>query len=141
MIGYRHATCPVSAEDDYVAFEDVFRLSEDVIRERQRPYMSLLGGRQPVLDAGCGRGEFLDLELLRDAGAPARGVDLDPGMVARARGKGVDVEQGDLVAHLERVADGSLGVLFAAQVVEHGRTRSCSGFFASPGRSCNPAGC
>ncbi len=117
VIGYRHATSPVSAEDDYVAFEDVFRLSEDVIRERQRPYLSLLGGRQPVLDAGCGRGEFL--ELLRGAGVPARGVDLDPGMVARARGKGVDVEQGDLVAHLERLADGSLGVVFAAQVVEH----------------------
>ena len=55
------------------------------LRERQRPYLSLLGGRQPVLDAGCGRGEFLD--LLRDAGVPARGVDLDPGMVARTRGR------------------------------------------------------
>jgi SAM-dependent methyltransferase len=117
VIGYRHAAPPVPPEDDYVAFEDVFRLSEDVIRERQRPYLSLLGGRQPVLDAGCGRGEFL--ELLRDAGVPARGVDLDPGMVARARAKGVDVEQGDLVVHLNRVEDGSLGVVFTAQVVEH----------------------
>ena len=61
-------------------FEDVFRLSEDVIRERQRPYVSLLEGRQPVLDVGCGRGEFL--ELLRADGIAARGVDLDPGMVA-----------------------------------------------------------
>jgi SAM-dependent methyltransferase len=117
VIGYRNAISPVSRENDYVAFEDVFRLSEDVIRERQRPYLSLLGGRQPVLDAGCGRGEFL--ELLRDAEVQARGVDLDPGMVSRARAKGVDVEQGDLVAHLERLADGSLGVVFAAQVVEH----------------------
>ena len=117
VIGYQRATSSVSPEDDYVAFEDVFRLSEDVIRERQRPYLALLDGRQPVLDAGCGRGEFLD--LLRDAGVPARGVDLDSGMVARARAKGVDVEQGDLVTHLRRLADGSLGVVFAAQVVEH----------------------
>jgi SAM-dependent methyltransferase len=116
VIGYRKAT-PVSSEEDYLAFEDVFRLSEDVIRERQRPYLSLLREREPVLDAGCGRGEFL--ELLKKAGVPARGVDLDPGMVAHARAKGLDVEQADIVEYLQDVAEGSLGVVFAAQVVEH----------------------
>lgn len=117
VIGYRHAASPVSSQDDYVAFEDVFRLSEDVIRERQRLYLSLVGGRQPVLDAGCGRGEFL--ELLREAEVPARGVDVDPGMVARSRAKGLEVECDDLVAHLNHLEDDSLGVVFAAQVVEH----------------------
>ena len=117
VIGYRHAGTPLSPEGDYVAFEDVFRLSEDVIRERQRRYLPLVEGRQPVLDAGCGRGEFL--ELLRGARVPARGVDLDPGMVARARAKGLEVEHADLVAHLDGIPDGSLGVVFAAQVVEH----------------------
>ncbi len=117
VIGYRHAGTPVSPKEDYVAFEDVFRLSEDVIRERQREYLPLVEGRQPVLDVGCGRGEFL--ELLRGARVPARGVDLDPGMVARARAKGLEVEQADLLAHLDGVPDGSLGVIFAAQVVEH----------------------
>ena len=117
VIGYRQAGTPVSPEEDYVAFEDVFRLSEDVIRERQRRYLPLLEGRQPVLDAGCGRGEFL--ELLRAARVPARGVDLDPGMVARARAKGLEVEHADLVSHLSGVPDGTLGVIFAAQVVEH----------------------
>jgi SAM-dependent methyltransferase len=116
VIGYRNGT-PLSPEDDYVGFEDVFRLSEAVIRKRQRTYLPLLDGRQPVLDAGCGRGEFL--ELLREAGVPARGVDLDPGMVARAQSKGLDVERGDLIACLDNMPDGSLGVVFAAQVVEH----------------------
>lgn len=117
VIGYRNPAPPVEPEDDYVAFEDVFRLSEEVIRERQRPYISLLRGRQPVLDAGSGRGEFL--ELLRAAGIPARGVDLDSGMVARARAKNLEVEEGDIVAYLEGLPDESLGALFAAQVVEH----------------------
>ena len=117
VIGYRHPSRPASREEDYVAFEDVFRGSEDVIRERQRRYLSLLGGRQPVLDAGCGRGEFL--ELLRGARVPARGVDVDPGMVARARAKGLEVEHADLLAHLEGIPNGSLGAVFAAQVVEH----------------------
>jgi SAM-dependent methyltransferase len=40
-------------------------------------------------------------------------------MVARSRAKGLDVEQGDVVAYLDRVADESLGAVFAAQVVEH----------------------
>ena len=117
VIGYRHGARAVEPAQDYVAFEDVFRLSEDVIRERQRRYVTLLEGRSPVLDAGCGRGEFL--ELLREAGIPARGVDLDAGMVARAAAKGLDVEQGDAVAYLERTEDDSLGAVFAAQVVEH----------------------
>lgn len=117
VIGYRNDAQAVAPSDDYVAFEDVFRLSEDVIRDRQRPYLSLLHEREPVLDAGCGRGEFL--ELLREAGVPARGVDLDPGMVAHARAKGLDVEQADIVEYLQDVAEGSLGVVFAAQVVEH----------------------
>jgi SAM-dependent methyltransferase len=117
VIGYRGDGRGVAPGEEYVAFEDVFRLSEDVIRERQRPYVGLLGSRQPVLDVGCGRGEFL--ELLRADGITARGVDLDAGMVARARAKGLDVDEGDGVAHLDGLPDGSLGAVFAAQVVEH----------------------
>ena len=57
-------------EDVYRGFEDVFRGSEDFIRERQRLYLELVGTRAPVLDVGCGRGEFLD--LLSEAGIEAR---------------------------------------------------------------------
>jgi O-antigen chain-terminating methyltransferase len=70
-----------------------------------------------VLDVGCGRGEFLG--LLREAGVEARGVDADADMVAFARGEGLEVEQGDALAHLEQLEDGSLGGIFLAQVVEH----------------------
>jgi SAM-dependent methyltransferase len=117
VIGYQNGPRAVDPRNAYLAFEDVFRLSEDVIRERQRPYLSLLGSRRPVLDVGCGRGEFL--ELLREAGIPATGVDLDPGMVEHARAKGLSVEHDDGITHLEALDDGSLGAIFAAQVVEH----------------------
>lgn len=117
VIGYRQAEGSVAPGEDYVAFEDVFRMSEAVIRERQRRYVALVNGHTPVLDVGCGRGEFL--ELLREAGIFARGVDLDEGMIARCRAKGLDVEQADALAYLERAEDDSLGTVFASQVVEH----------------------
>jgi glycosyltransferase involved in cell wall biosynthesis/SAM-dependent methyltransferase len=101
----------------YRSFEDLFRGPEEMIRSRQSVYLDLLGDRQPVLDAGCGRGEFLD--LLAERGIPGRGVDLDPEMVQRCREKGHDVEQGSLLAALEATPPASLGAIFSAQVVEH----------------------
>jgi O-antigen chain-terminating methyltransferase len=70
-----------------------------------------------VLDVGCGRGEFL--ELLRERGIRARGIDVNPAMVEVCRGKGLEAETGDALTYLRGLPDGSLGGLFAAQVVEH----------------------
>jgi O-antigen chain-terminating methyltransferase len=89
----------------------------EVVRERQRVYVDDFRAAAPVLDVGCGRGEFLG--LLREAGIEARGVDADADMVAYARGEGLDVEQADALAYLESLSDGSLGGIFCAQVVEH----------------------
>jgi SAM-dependent methyltransferase len=106
-----------AALPDYFAFESRMRASTEEIRRRQRPYVEDFAGAAPVLDAGCGRGEFLT--LLREAGIDARGVDADADMVAFARGEGLDVEQGDVVAYLKGLPDASLSGIFAAQLVEH----------------------
>jgi O-antigen chain-terminating methyltransferase len=106
-----------AALPDYFAFESRMRASTDEIRRRQRPYVDDFRDATPVLDAGCGRGEFL--VLLREAGIEAWGVDADADMVAYARGEGLDVEQADVLAYLDRLGDGALGGVFAAQLVEH----------------------
>jgi glycosyltransferase involved in cell wall biosynthesis/SAM-dependent methyltransferase len=107
-----------SSGDGYLDFEHVFRGTEDVIRERQRAYLDLVAERAPVLDAGCGRGEFLD--LLRDAGIEYLGVDADADMVERCRAKGhAEVEHSDLNGYLASLDPGSLGTVFSAQVIEH----------------------
>jgi SAM-dependent methyltransferase len=106
-----------AALPDYFGFEARMRGSTEDVRERQRVYVDDFRGKAPVLDAGCGRGEFLS--LLREAGIEARGVDADPEMVAFARGEGLEVTEGDAVVELERLEDGSLGGIFAAQLVEH----------------------
>jgi O-antigen chain-terminating methyltransferase len=102
----------------YLAFEEKHRGPGEAIREKQRAYLRhFVGAPGRVLDAGCGRGEFL--ELLREAGIPAYGVDLDAEMAALSREKGLDVTTGDLLGHLAGLPDGSLGGVFAAQVIEH----------------------
>jgi len=106
-----------AAVPDYFAFEARMRGSTADVRHRQRPYVDDFRDAAPVLDVGCGRGELLG--LLRDAGIEARGIDADADMVAYARGEGLEVDQADAIAHLEQMPDGSLGGIFAGQVVEH----------------------
>ncbi len=101
----------------YVGFEDRFRGSADEIRSRQLEYAGLFAGASDVLDVGCGRGEFL--EVLRDHGITARGLDLNHAMVETCLARGLDVTEADALGHLESLAPGSLGGLMAAQVVEH----------------------
>ncbi|MBI3932234.1 MAG: methyltransferase domain-containing protein [Acidobacteria bacterium] len=107
-----------AAEDaTYTAFENRYRGSREEIRERLASYLPLFEGLAPVVDLGCGRGEFLD--LLREKGVAARGVESNAHVARECRERGLDVAEGDLVAFLKQHADGSLGGVFAAQVAEH----------------------
>jgi SAM-dependent methyltransferase len=101
----------------YVGFEDHFRGSQDDIRGRVAEYLPIFRGMQNVVDLGCGRGEFL--ALLRDSGIDGRGVDINEAMVEVCRSQGFDVTRTDALSYLEAQPDGSIGGLFAAQVVEH----------------------
>jgi len=100
----------------YLAFEDLHRGSRAEIKERQQAYLGEFTGG-PILDLGCGRGEFL--ELCREAGVEARGIDANPGMVEACRTLGLDAEQADALAHLQGLPDGSLGGVFCSHLVEH----------------------
>jgi glycosyltransferase involved in cell wall biosynthesis len=115
-IGYHSATDGPSPVP-YLRFEEMFRGPEALIKERQRPYVDVLRGHTPIVDVGCGRGELLD--LCREAGLSAVGVDRDAGMVARCRAKGHRVECGDALAYLESQPDGSIGAIVSAQFIEH----------------------
>jgi SAM-dependent methyltransferase len=101
----------------YVEFENHFRGSTDTIRERLLSYLPYFDGATDVLDVGCGRGEFLD--LLRERGVGARGIDTNHEMVEVCRERGLSAEEGDALTYLRGIPDASLGGLFAAQVVEH----------------------
>jgi len=101
----------------YVGFEDRFRGSRQDIRVRVDDYLDILGSASDVVDVGCGRGELL--ELLRQRGVKARGVDTNHAMVELCRARGLDVDESDALGYLSRQKDGSVGALVAIQVVEH----------------------
>ena len=107
----------VPNDSSYVGFEDQFRGSDEAIRERLSGYLPIFDGANDVLDIGCGRGEFLS--LLGERGVQAKGIDLNAAMVDVCREKGLEAARADALSYLQAQADGSLGGLFAAQVVEH----------------------
>lgn len=103
---------------DYVGFERRFRGDPAAVAMTlAERYVERLAGLAPVLDVGCGAGGFL--AALREAGIEGRGVDLDTGMVAEAQAAGLDVVQGDGLAYLAGIEDGSLGAITAIHVIEH----------------------
>ncbi len=128
-----------AAEDaHYVAFENRFRGERADLRERLGGYVDLFAGLAPVVDLGCGRGEFL--ELLRERGIEARGVEGNVQAVAVCRGNGLDVAEGDLVDFLRTQPAGSLGGVFAAQVVEHLPPAVLQAMLAEAHRALRPEG-
>jgi SAM-dependent methyltransferase len=102
---------------DWLRFADRFRGSEADVQQRQKIYAARFQGSAGVLDLGCGRGEML--QVFRDAGVPARGVDLHEDSIAVCHAKGLDAEKADLFGYLSGLPDSTLGGLVCCQVVEH----------------------
>lgn len=108
---------PDPAALDYTRFAERFRGPEERVKAGQRFYLDHFAGRREVLDIGCGRGEFL--ELMREAGIPAAGIDLSAECVAMCREKGLEARTADLFAYLGDLPEGSLDGIFCAHLVEH----------------------
>jgi O-antigen chain-terminating methyltransferase len=102
---------------DYGRFAEKFRGPEEYVKNGQQFYLPYFKDCRNVLDIGCGRGEFL--EMMREAGVPAGGIDLSDESVALCRHKGLEAETADLFEYLPSLAEASLDGIFCSQVVEH----------------------
>ena len=109
--------------DFYRAFEERYRGSQEQIRLRLRAYLPfikpLIGlyGDAKAVDLGCGRGEWL--ELLKEEGFDARGVDLDEGMLLACKELGLNVQVGDAVDFLKELPEASQVIVSGFHLVEH----------------------
>lgn len=105
----------------YVALENHFRGSRDSIADRQRHYLpmlpALIESSAPLIDLGCGRGEWL--KVIRDQGLPAIGVDSNSVCIAECKEDNLDVVQEDLVQFLSTRPNSSVGTYTLFQVLEH----------------------
>jgi SAM-dependent methyltransferase len=98
-------------------FEEEFRGSREKLLEQYRSLADRFKGLSPVLDIGCGRGEFL--ELLNEGGSEAIGIELDPELVRECTERGLRAEVGDALHRIASEVDSSLGGIVLIQVVEH----------------------
>ncbi|MEO8125757.1 MAG: methyltransferase domain-containing protein [Bryobacteraceae bacterium] len=112
------APAPVPAlAFDYGRFAERFRGTEEYVRGKQQAYIQHFSACTDVLDIGCGRGEFL--QMMREAGIAARGIDSDPESIAHCHAKGLVAEVADLFSYLDGLPEASLDGIYSSQVVEH----------------------
>lgn len=102
---------------DYGRFAERFRGSEEYVSGNLGIYKPYFQDCTNVLDIGCGRGEFL--QVMKELGVPARGIDLGHESVAQCRRKGLEAEIADLFEYLPGQPDGEFDGIFCSQVVEH----------------------
>ncbi len=106
-----------AANLDYWHFADRFGGAEEGVRELFRQFVPTFRGGRRVLDLGAGRGTFL--ELMREAGIGAYGVDLDPRLVELCAKKGLEALAADGLTHLRGLPGASIDGVFAAHFAEH----------------------
>lgn len=105
-----------SSGDDFV-FGLWARGDSAALQRRAGFHLDRLEASGPVLDLGCGRGDFL--VACRERGLSASGVERDPSCVAACRELDLDVDEGELSGRLAAEAPGSLGLIAALHVLEH----------------------
>ena len=100
---------------DYSDFESEF-MDRNCIQWLQRPRVRFFKDCRRVLDLACGPGFFL--ELLREAGIDAVGVDRNEYLVEKVRLKQLQAVHSDVFHYLEMLEEGVDGI-FCSHFVEH----------------------
>ena len=125
----RKESVPLSGEINanfdafYLAFENQFRGSRAEIKQRLSVYLPLVHQAKagtdeiPIIDLGCGRGEWL--QLLRDEKLVARGIDLNQCMVEECLARNLEVVHVDALAFLATLPDDSVSGVTAFHLIEH----------------------
>lgn len=112
-----------SVDAAYIAFEDRFRGTNLEIAERLKVYLPILSEakvgtqEEPILDLGCGRGEWLN--LLRESKYIARGLDINRIMVEQSTSQGLEVIESDAIHYLQSLPNHCLGAVTGFHIIEH----------------------
>lgn len=106
----------------YLAFENRFRGDAETIRQRQSYYLPILQGIEPLnaglplVDIGCGRGEWLNM---LPANYARIGIDLNSMNVQACQEQGLTAVQQDAMLWLADQPENSMAAVSAFHVIEH----------------------
>ena len=137
----RDITTPLLTTDNRQLTTDfVYRRLEDALRGEVDvdDYVERAKEQQPVLDIGCGRGEFL--EACKKAGVDARGFDVNERSVADLQQRGLNVALAGIPQCFEGIKHGSIGTVVAMHVVEHLPVEHLFALFAQAARVLRAGG-
>ena len=129
---------PEALREAALAIADTLRGRREEILDRAREHLHVLRDAPPVLDLGCGRGELL--QILRSEGIEARGVDVDPAMVAACKDLGLAVTEAEALAELRGSRPGSQGAVAAIHLFEHLPAPTWMSVMAEAQRVLRPGG-
>lgn len=110
-------------EGFYLAFENRFRGDIASIEARQAVYLPTIHAAgagapsRPILDIGCGRGEWL--RLLQKNQLDAVGVDSDASMIAACKALNLSVNAGDAFEFMGAQDDAHFGAITGFHIAEH----------------------
>ena len=141
------STQPSQGEEDhlldslYFSLEDVLRGTPEQIKEEVKVYLPVLqkaGIDSDILDVGCGRGEWL--QVLRENGFGARGIDTNRILVQQCKELDLDVEEHEALSYLRSLPDAGLNVVTAFHFAEHLPLETLVRFLDESARALRPGG-
>jgi O-antigen chain-terminating methyltransferase len=142
-----NAATPGAVERDhlldslYFSLEDTLRGTPEEIKETLQVYLPRLRDAaivNEILDVGCGRGEWL--EVLRDNGFQARGIDANRVAVRHCQELSLDVLESEALTHLASLPNDSLNAVTAFHFAEHLSLDALVRFLDETGRTLRPGG-
>jgi SAM-dependent methyltransferase len=128
----------------YRAFEERYYAPREVIKGLRKQYLPFTQqlaetyAGSTTFDAGCGRGEWL--ELMIEQGFQPVGVDLDDGMLSACTELQLPAHKGDAIAYMSSLTSESQAVVSAFHVVEHVTFEQLRKFVSEALRVLKPGG-
>ena len=135
---------PVDVQSFYFELQGRFQSHVQADATRLEMYRSVIGNLDPPLpagtwlDIGCGRGSWL--QLARDGGYAAAGVDSNHAAIEQCQETGFEVTEGDALEFLQSAGDESFAVISAFHVLEHCPFEYCLNLVHETARTLKPGG-
>ena len=125
----------------YWSLEEDLRGTPEEIKEEVKIYLPILenaGIKDGILDVGCGRGEWL--EVLREAGFQAKGIDHNHIQIEHCKSLSLDVIETEALSYLRGLEEAGLNAVTAFHFAEHLPLKLLVRFLDEAGRTLKPGG-